>query len=209
VLFISSQQVASVNIYSVPSFLSIPRSESGIKTNLKNEIWGWDDILEPFECGNWFQVPYKVRNFLTWWARINFWRRALPCVITFRHSRCLLFSGKSCSVDQISRTVQCHIIYPSTRPVQIRIFHYVSYNAWLKLLLSHHLTTCEAHWASQEIPHVVGNPKFLCFVHSCLALFPIQSRVGSVHTLAFYFFKIHFNVFLQSMFRSSRMVSFL
>jgi hypothetical protein len=49
--------------------------------------------------------------------------------------------------------------------------------------------------AGQEIPHLLWNLKFHC-VHNGPPLDPILCQLNSAHTLASYFFKIHFNIIL-------------
>jgi len=48
-----------------------------------------------------------------------------------------------------------------------------------------------SHWASQEIPRLLCNPRVQYRVHSSPPLVPILSQMHSVHTFPPYFLKIH------------------
>jgi len=55
----------------------------------------------------------------------------------------------------------------------------------------------------KKFPHHLSKPKVYYFVHNVLILFPILSKINPLHTILFYFFKIHFNIIVSSMPRSS------
>jgi len=53
--------------------------------------------------------------------------------------------------------------------------------------------------ASQEIPHILWNPKIHYCIHKCPPLVPTLSQLDPVHTPAFYFLKMQHNIILPSM----------
>jgi hypothetical protein len=55
-----------------------------------------------------------------------------------------------------------------------------------------------SHLASQEIPHLLQNPKFHNRVHKGPPLVPILSQMNPVHTFPPYFPEIHSNIILPS-----------
>jgi len=55
-----------------------------------------------------------------------------------------------------------------------------------------------SHWASQEIPRLIWNPKVNYRVHNSLLLVPTLSQIHSVHKTLPNFPKIHFNITFPS-----------
>ena len=79
---------------------------------------------------------------------------------------------------------------------------------WMNRLLTYLLnysmeqsSSWEANWfaASQEIPHILWNPKVHYCIHKCLPSVPILSQLDPVHTSTFHLMKIHLNIILPSM----------
>ena len=59
--------------------------------------------------------------------------------------------------------------------------------------------------ASQGIPHILWNPKFQYCIHNNPTLVHVLSQINAINALPSYFLKIHFNIILPPMPRSSKL----
>jgi len=58
--------------------------------------------------------------------------------------------------------------------------------------------------ASQEIPHLLWNPKIHCSVHKNPPLIPLLSQMNPVQNFSPYFCKFHANIIILSTSRTSK-----
>ena len=104
----------------------------------------------------------------------------------------------------LSKRQVTHI--PVSGPFLMIILLSLNFNFKLNVLLTYYFLTYSLHpsWeanrfaASQEIPHILWNPKVHYHIHKCLPPVPILSQLDPVHTPTSHFLKIHLNIILPS-----------
>ena len=103
----------------------------------------------------------------------------------------------------ISYKCKVNIYRPKILMLTPGLPHY-TYNSYVHTYLLTYSTEESPSWeanrfaASQEIPHILWNPKVHHLTHKCPPSVPILSQLDPVHTPTSHFLKINLNIILPS-----------
>jgi hypothetical protein len=125
--------------------------------------------------------------------------RAIPADTNRSRYTCLTTDKPSVSQDKyiLGCDAMCSEIYGSFRET-ICCFHPHCRTALLTYLITYSMEK------SQEIPHILWNPKVLYHIHNSLPPAPILSQIDQVHAPTSHLLKIHLNIILLSVPRYSK-----